>query len=69
MKRFTITAEQRITYLEPGHCMESWAWAVKQFGPPGHQKYGGRPRWSFDSYQEFTFAHEKDYILFALRWS
>lgn len=70
MKRFTITAEQRWTYVEPENCMESWLWAVKQFGEPGHQNWsGGRLRWSFDTLRTFTFADEKDYILFALRWA
>ena len=58
----TIDPKTRLTYDPNGGTLLCWKWCVEQFGPPGIL-------WWFDSYYTFTFEHQEDAVLFALRWS
>ena len=57
----------RISWQE-NHDIPTWnqtcAWAVEQFGLPGHKFYTH----ATEDYMDFYFKDEKDAIHFELRW-
>lgn len=58
-----ISHQNRNTYRSSDGVNPCWAWCVEHFGLPNGE------RWLWDTRRTFTFKHEQDAALFALRWT
>jgi hypothetical protein len=61
MIAIAISSQQCRNYRKDTGSLACWAWAVEQFGNPGH-------RWQFDTQRTFLFRDEKDAVWFSLKW-